>query len=92
MDHRPGELSGGEAQRVAIARALVLAPRVLVCDEAVAALRSLCRLEGILPALESAHALAHLARLVSAALGLVAGFIDATGGGGWWASTCRTPS
>jgi peptide/nickel transport system ATP-binding protein len=34
----PHQLSGGQAQRVAIARALVLAPTVLVCDEAVAAL------------------------------------------------------
>jgi len=32
-NHRPGELSGGEAQRVAIARALVNGPKVLLCDE-----------------------------------------------------------
>lgn len=33
LEHRPGELSGGEQQRVAIARALTLNPNVLLADE-----------------------------------------------------------
>jgi putative ABC transport system ATP-binding protein len=32
-EHRPGQLSGGEAQRVAIARALANRPRLLLADE-----------------------------------------------------------
>jgi lipoprotein-releasing system ATP-binding protein len=33
LDHKIGEISGGEQQRVAIARALVKQPRVLLADE-----------------------------------------------------------
>jgi lipoprotein-releasing system ATP-binding protein len=33
LQHRPGELSGGEQQRVAIARALIMAPPILLADE-----------------------------------------------------------
>ena len=33
MDHKPSQLSGGEAQRVAIARALMNRPDVVLCDE-----------------------------------------------------------
>ena len=33
LDHKPGQLSGGEQQRVAIARALVTEPPLLVADE-----------------------------------------------------------
>ena len=33
LNHKPGELSGGEQQRVAIARALINDPKIIIADE-----------------------------------------------------------
>ena len=33
LEHKPGELSGGEQQRVAVARALINNPSIVMADE-----------------------------------------------------------
>jgi oligopeptide/dipeptide ABC transporter ATP-binding protein len=54
-DRFPHQVSGGQAQRVAIARALILEPKILICDEAVAALDGSAR-EKVLRLLQKVQA------------------------------------
>ena len=67
----PHQLSGGQAQRVAIARALILRPKILICDEAVAALDGSVR-EQVLDVLRAAQTESRLSIIfISHDLGVV---------------------
>jgi lipoprotein-releasing system ATP-binding protein len=75
LDHRPGELSGGEAQRVALARALVHQPRVLLADEPTGNLDHRTG-ESIHGMLQSVHALEGLTSIIVTHNERLAGLCD----------------